>query len=80
MSVRILCRVPGRDDIVLTLTPGHFERVTFATASDEYVYPPHVSILLLEDATGVVHDPRLYIDPQRPQVVEQLGLLAGDTR
>lgn len=77
MTVRILCRVPGRDDVVLTLPPGHFERVDFAKVGDEYVYPPHVSIRLLEDATGIVHDPTMHIDPQRPVVVEQLDLTGG---
>lgn len=77
MTVRILCRVPGRDDIVLSLSPGHYERVDFATTDGEYVYPPHVSILLLEDSTGIVHDPAMHIDPQRPAVVEQLDLAGG---
>jgi hypothetical protein len=77
MTVRILCRVPGRDDVVLTLSPGHYERVDFTEADGEYAYPPHVSILLLEDAAGIAHDPAMHIDPQRPVVVEQLGLAGG---
>lgn len=82
MTVRILCRVPGRQDVVLTLRPRHYERVQFGEESGEYVYPPHVSIMLLEDETGLTHDPRMHIDEQKPPVIEQLGLgdLAGGAR
>lgn len=76
MAVRILCRVSGGKDVVLTLQPGHWERVDFARADGEYVYPPNVGIFLLEDSTGVVHG-RMHIDEQRPAAVEQLALGAA---
>lgn len=82
MTVRILCRVPGRNDVVLTLHPCHYERVDFGEPGGEYVYPPHVAIMLLEDETGLTHDPRMHIDEQHPPVVEQLdlGAVAGGAR
>ncbi|GEM_PF-6063253 len=78
MSVRILVRAPGRQDRILTLLPRHYERFTL----DQGDGPPHISIMLLEDATGITHDPAMYIDEQAPPVVEQLGLgdLAGGAR
>jgi hypothetical protein len=82
MVVRILCRVPGRPDVVLDLVPNHYERVDFAHDGDTYVYPPHVAILLLDDGAGYSDTTGRHIDPQHPPVVEQLGLgdLAGGVR
>jgi hypothetical protein len=71
MAVRILVRAPGQQDRILTLLPRHYERFTL----DRGDGPPHISIMLLEDATGAVtHDPAMHIDEQAPAVVEQLGL------
>lgn len=73
--VRVLVRIPGRDDVVVDLVPNHYERVTFARGDDGH--PPHVSLLLLDDGAGYTDTTGRHIDPQRPPVVEQLGLLAG---
>lgn len=74
MNARILLRTPGRPDVVLTLTPGHYERATLA----ERAWPaPHVSVLLL-DVDGVpVHDPAMHIDPQTPPRADQLDMFGG---
>ena len=83
MAVRILVRAPGHPDRVLTLLPKHFERFTLDRPGGPRVDPPHISIMLLEDADGnITHDPAMHIDEQVAPVVEQLGLVAvpGDAR
>ncbi len=78
MTVKILCRVPGRPDVVLTLQPNHYERALFASDDDLPAHPPHVSLLLLEDSSGVVSHPG-YIDPQKPAEAVQQQLLVTET-
>jgi hypothetical protein len=77
VTVRILCRAAGRDDIVLTLTPGHYERISFERGDGAWVYPPDVGILLLEDDSGDVAPAGIHIDQQRPVTVEQGALTIG---
>lgn len=74
MATRILVRAPGQPDRVLTLLPRHYERFAFEQRGGQDVTPPHISIMLLEDATGITHDPAMHIDEQTPPVVEQFGL------
>lgn len=74
MTVRILVGVPGRPDVVVTLSPGHWERVQFA---GEHPYPPHVSMLLLEDADGDVTPRGKHVPPQLAPTVEQSALPIG---
>jgi hypothetical protein len=74
MTVRILCRVPGRADLVLTLQPGHYEQAQFGRPDVEYIYPPHVGILLLEVDGVNVAPAGMHIDEQHAAVVEQLAL------
>lgn len=74
MSVRVLLRTPGRADVVVTLHPGHYERVLLPEAA----WPaPHVSLLLLQDTSGVVHDTTMHIDDQAIPRAVQADLLGG---
>lgn len=75
MAVRIMLGTPGREDVVLTLTPGHWERALLG-APGEYTYPPHVSILLIEDDEhGDVNPGYKHIPAEQPAHTEQGALL-----
>lgn len=75
--VSILVGVPGRPDVVVSLSPGHWERVQFA---GEHPYPPHVSILLLEDASGDVTPEGKHVPPLTPPTIVQDALPIGADR
>ncbi|MEU7904138.1 hypothetical protein [Actinoplanes sp. NPDC049118] len=75
MTVRIMLRCTGRDDVVLTLEPGRYARVNLEHGPERPIIA--VSALLLEDATGDVTPAGLHIDEQLPAVTEQLGLIGG---
>lgn len=75
MTVRIMLRCTGRDDVELTLEPGRFARVNLEHGPERPIIG--VSVLLLEDAGGDVTPVGLHIDAQRPASVEQPDLLGG---
>lgn len=73
---RVLLRISGRKDVVLTLRPGWFEGVTLAPSSLGPV--ARFSILLLQDEDGVDVTPTgLHVPDERPADVEQIDLLGG---